>query len=121
MEQDKGLAQSTESRDEPKTEERNEEKTEAEEAADQDRHQRLLRTIIRHHLTSIIAYLKIYEHHMEVSWNNEDFAEREDFLEALAGNVQAFCERYSTFLESDGWKDEEELSAEMKSNPWRTD
>jgi hypothetical protein len=108
-------------RDESKTEERNEEKTEAEKAADQDRRQRLLRTIIEHHLKSILAYLKIYEHHMKVSWNNEDFAEREDFLGALAGNVQYCCEQYSMFLESGGWKDEEEVAAEMKCNPWRTD
>jgi hypothetical protein len=111
--QDKGL----ESREELKKEE----ETAAKNAADQDRRKCLLTTIVEYHLGSVKAYLKIYERYMEGRWNHADFNEREDFMEALAGNVEYYCKQFSSFMESGGWKDKEEVAVEMKCNPMRSD
>jgi hypothetical protein len=104
-------------REEPKTEEA----TAAEKTADQDRRKRLLTKIVELHWDSVKEYLKIYERYMEDRWDHADFDEREDFMEAVAGNVESYCKQFSRFMESGGWKDEEEVADEIRCNPMRSD
>jgi hypothetical protein len=100
-------------REEPKKEEAT---MAAEKAAEQDRRKRLLTKLVEHHWGSVKAYLKIYERYIEA-----DFDEREDFMEAVAANVENYCKKFSRFMESGGWKDEEEVADEIRWNPLRSD
>jgi hypothetical protein len=102
---------------EPKTEEA----TPAEKAADQDQRKRLLTKIVEHHWDSVKVYLEIFERYMEDRWDQADFDEREDFMEAVAANVENYCKQFSRFMESGGWKDEEEVAIEIRCNPMRSD
>jgi hypothetical protein len=105
-------------REEPKKEEAT---TAAEKAAEQDRRKRLLTKLVEHHWGSVKAYLKIYERYIEDRWDQADFDEREDFMEAVAANVENYCKKFSRFMESGGWKDEEEVADEIRWNPLRSD